>query len=591
MEYPREGETVGMAVCRESPHMPTESHMQGSKYSIADDCAQVVQGQVNARRLSKELTQDSEPDPEPANWRRKSQTPQTKTLGVVGVVALIFFNVCGGPYGVEDTLKAGGVQLTIWLFLIMPLVWSLPEAFVMAELSSAFPNNSGYVTWVGVAFGPFLGYMEGALSWSSSVIDNAIYPALFMRSLDLAIKDYIPGFSDHVRWLTAVFSLILIFLNYRGLEIVANMTIFFAVVTMLPFILITFLAIPNVEPSNWSQPIEEDIDWDRLMNTLFWCLNYWDTVATVSGEVKNPQKTFPRAVTVSLAIVMLSYFVPLLICTGVSPPDGENWDFGYFAKVGQMVGDKLGSKELGIFLLISVIISSLVSSIGQFQSELCAASYQVQGMATEGWIPSRFGHTSAHNTPTVGIVLSAIIILIGSQFKVTEIIDALNLPYCFAALLEFAAFLKLRWSHDDLPRPYRVPLPFWGCVLFLLPTTFFVACLVVMDFYHGKVMALSFLAVILGLSVLSYFVFHAMRVMEWVKFDCDPMDHNYSSSPGSGGSLIDKCGNGTDVERGHSNVKVGENYGANVQGTEMNGGEAANTSMVDPTICHSRVVS
>ena len=35
-------------------------------------------------------------------------------------------------------------------FLLMPAVWSVPEALVAAELSTAFPSNGGYVTWVTV---------------------------------------------------------------------------------------------------------------------------------------------------------------------------------------------------------------------------------------------------------------------------------------------------------------------------------------------------------------------------------------------------------------------------------------------------------
>ena len=49
-------------------------------------------------------------------------------------------------------------MLAILAFCILPLVWSVPEALITAELATAFPENSGYVAWVTAAFGPFWGF-------------------------------------------------------------------------------------------------------------------------------------------------------------------------------------------------------------------------------------------------------------------------------------------------------------------------------------------------------------------------------------------------------------------------------------------------
>ena len=46
----------------------------------------------------------------------------------------------------------GGPLLGLLGFLLMPAVWSVPEALVAAELATAFPSNGGYVTWVTVTW-------------------------------------------------------------------------------------------------------------------------------------------------------------------------------------------------------------------------------------------------------------------------------------------------------------------------------------------------------------------------------------------------------------------------------------------------------
>jgi len=460
--------------------------------------------------------------------QRSSMSIQSgkKALGTASLVAILYFNVSGGPFGSEQAIAAGGVPLTLILFLVMPLLWSVPEAFVMAELSTLFPENSGYVTWVGAAFGPFAGYMEGFTSWTSSVLDNSIYPTIFVKYLIVSNQ----SLEDHEWWMTGFLTVILIFLNYRGLEVVANMTVAFAIITLAPFVLMSIFAIPSLEPSNWSKgPEGDNIEWNKLLNILFWCLNYWDTASTIAGEVDNPQKTYPIAVSWALLLVVCSYFFPLLIGTGVAPVSEETWSMGFFAKVGQITGDKLGSHSLGLFLMGFTVCGSLVSNVGQFQSELVSSSYQIDGMAADGWVPAVFGKKSRYDTPAIGIGIGGVIALVGSQLDVNDAIDMLNLPYCIAALLEFAAFLKLRWSHDELPRPYRVPLSFWGCCFALMPSSFFIAGLIVSDVYAGNVVAISFLIGVLITGTATYFLFDWMRRNNHAQFNGDPRHRNYLS--------------------------------------------------------------
>ncbi|RVW80096.1 putative polyamine transporter [Vitis vinifera] len=99
-------------------------------------------------------------------------------LTLLPLIALIFYEVSGGPFGVEDSVSAGGGPLLSLLgFLIFPLLWSIPEALVTAELATSFPENGGYVIWISAAFGPFWGFQEGFWKWFSGVMDNALYPA------------------------------------------------------------------------------------------------------------------------------------------------------------------------------------------------------------------------------------------------------------------------------------------------------------------------------------------------------------------------------------------------------------------------------
>src|ERR671937_1211907 len=108
-----------------------------------------------------------------------------RELGLASLVAVIFFNVSGGPFGIEDLVPSFGPGAALLLLLLTPLVWSLPVALAMAELASAIPDEGGYVTWVRRAFGPFWSFQVGWWSWVDSFVDVAVYPALFVEYLKL----------------------------------------------------------------------------------------------------------------------------------------------------------------------------------------------------------------------------------------------------------------------------------------------------------------------------------------------------------------------------------------------------------------------
>ena len=69
---------------------------------------------------------------------------------------------------------AGGPFYALLGCFIFPLIWSIPEALVVAEMAGLFPENSGYYAWVTAPFGPLAGFFEAWCSWFSGAIDNAV---------------------------------------------------------------------------------------------------------------------------------------------------------------------------------------------------------------------------------------------------------------------------------------------------------------------------------------------------------------------------------------------------------------------------------
>ena len=69
-----------------------------------------------------------------------NELPGVKKLGMLPLAVIVFYQVSGGPFGIETTVRSAGNLMALLGFLLGPFVWSLPEALLTAELASAFPE-------------------------------------------------------------------------------------------------------------------------------------------------------------------------------------------------------------------------------------------------------------------------------------------------------------------------------------------------------------------------------------------------------------------------------------------------------------------
>lgn len=439
--------------------------------------------------------------------RRNSEVPTFPTLrkiSLIPLVFLIYYEVSGGPFGVEDSVKAGGPLLALLGFIVFPIIWSIPEALVTAEMGTMFPENGGYVVWVSSAFGPFWGFQQGWMKWLSGVIDNALYPVLFLDYL----KSAIPALGGGLPRVIAVLllTIALTYMNYRGLTIVGWTAVCLGVFSLMPFCAMGLISIPKLEPARWLVVDMKNIDWNLYLNTLFWNLNYWDSVSTLAGEVENPKKTFPKALFWGMLLVVMGYFIPLLTTIGSVELDRSQWDDGYFADIAKILG--------GVWLRWWIEAASALSNMGMFEAEMSSDSFQLLGMAERGMLPEAFAIRSRFGTPVLGILFSASGVLLLSWMSFQEIIAAENYLYCFGMFLEFAAFIWLRIKNPTMPRPYKIPLGTVGVTLMCIPPS--VLLCVVLAIASLKVMIVSITAVVIGF--LFYPGLEYLKNKNWMRF-------------------------------------------------------------------------
>jgi amino acid transporter len=397
-----------------------------------------------------------------------------RQIGLLSLVMVTFFIVSGGPFGLEELVSASGPGLALLLIVVTPLIWAVPSALAVAELSSMMPVEGGYYAWVKRALGPFWGFQEGWWSWLQSFVDMAIYPVLFASYLSALLERLgLEGLGDDpiARWLPALgviwaFTL----LNVLGARPVGLSSILFGAIVLAPFVAMSYLGLSQLaEAENvpWQPLVPAD---QPLLNAfgvglfiVMWNYSGWDSPSTVGEEITRPARAIPLTLLITVPLITLVYLLPVLAGL-VGTPDWTAWEEGSLPEIAAAVGGDL----LGVW----VAAVGMVSAAALFSGNLLSVSRLPFVMAADGYFPRALAAVSArYGTPVLSIVLCSAIYSLFSYQEFSWLVVVDVILYAASILLELAALVALRVRRPDARRPYRVPFGWAGiAVVVVLPT-------------------------------------------------------------------------------------------------------------------------
>ena len=374
-----------------------------------------------------------------------------RELGLLPLAAIVFFNVSGGPYGVEDVVASFGPGLALLLLAVTPLIWSLPVALAMAELAAAMPDEGGYVTWVRRAFGPFWAFQVGWWSWIDSFVDVAVYPALFVEYL----KFWYPAMTSLERWLLAVaFIAALTVLNVLGVRPTGRAAVALAVLALAPIAALVLLGLGAMTQLPWRPFIGPPQSLGAALGlglaVVMWNYSGWDTPSTCLGEAQTPEHGFRRASLLALPVIAAAYVLPVAIVLASGATDWTRWQTGALPVLArEAIGPRLGH---------AVALGAVLSAAGLFMSLLLTNSRLPYVLARDGLMPESLAAVhSRFGTPWAAVALSAALYAAFAVFSFRELIVLNVWLYSLSLLVELAAFVWLRKREPALARPWRVP--------------------------------------------------------------------------------------------------------------------------------------
>src|SRR6202521_980983 len=376
-------------------------------------------------------------------------------LTLCPLVAATFFMVSGGTYGTEEIVHGAGYGRAILILLFTPVLWSLPTAFMIGELSSALPAEGGYYAWVRRGLGNFWGFQEAWLSLAASIFDMAIYPTLFVFYL----KQMSPwfGFGNHGIYAGLFVEVTCAVLNLAGIRVVGITSLWLFFLLSAPFALIVVMAPLKMGALAEAHTAPAATGLGLLGGVLVAMWNYmgWDNASTIAQEVERPQRTYPKAMIAAVVLVALTYVLPFVAVYLTGVPSSVFGEDGSWATVAGAIGGKFIGFEWLAFL---IVLGGMMSAFGMFNALVMSYSRLPLAMARDGMLPKFFGKVSARTrAPWVAIIFCATCwaLCLGLGFKRLVTLDIML--YGASLILEFVTLVALRIREPELKRAFRVP--------------------------------------------------------------------------------------------------------------------------------------
>ena len=354
--------------------------------------------------------------------------------------------VAGGPYGLEDLIGKAGYRATLVILLLTPLLWSIPTALMVSELTAALPCEGGFYVWVRRGLGRFWGFQESWLTLTGSVFEMALYPTLFVAYLSRFAPQYASGY----RAVGLELALIgfCVGWNILGARAVGEGSIWLNALLFSPFLAIIFIGATRKPPVTALVPVRH-MDLAGGIVIAMWNYMGWDNLSTIADEVDQPQTTYPLAMFGSVTLVIASYLFPVM-AVAAARLDPGTWTTGSWVDAGQALG--------GSILALAVTAAGMIGALGSFGSLMLSFTRLPAVMAADGFLPRAFTrHHPKTGAPWVAIVGCAVAwaACLPLGFFRLLILDVLLTGS--SILLEFGALIALRIREPNLPRPYRIP--------------------------------------------------------------------------------------------------------------------------------------
>jgi amino acid transporter len=272
-------------------------------------------------------------------------------------------------------------------------------AICFAEGGSRIPTSGGAYGYVEAAFGPLTGYVAGTMLWLGDVLAcGGIAAALADAAASLLPQPFkAPGHAAVIVGVIGSIALVNIGGVKRGTQLVNVATL----VKLVPLAILVGAGAWAMHRANFAQAAAPGAHGlGRGLILAFFLVTGMECSLSVSGEVKEPTRTIPRALAITIVAVTLLYVAIQIVAQGILG-----------SSLGQStvpLADAMARVSPGLGVLM--LIGAAVSMLGWISSDLLATPRMLFAFGRDGLMPRVLGRVGARtHAPHVAIGCYALI--------------------------------------------------------------------------------------------------------------------------------------------------------------------------------------
>lgn len=336
----------------------------------------------------------------------------------VGVGAI----VGGGILALAGVAFATTGPAAILAFALNGVI-ALLTALSFSEMASKFPESGGTYTFSRKVLSVEAAFTVGWVVWFASIVAAVLYAIGFGHFAVIFLGDLIGLLGERPSWLEHPSLVVAIALGATGLISFSLMLKsagggqWANVAKVLVFCVV-------IAGGLWAVARQAPVESGRAfrpffaaglgglvqaMGYSFIALQGFDLIAAVGGEVRDPAKTIPRAMVLSLLIALLIYIPLLFVITTVGTSDGESITAAAAANPEGIIA-VAANRFLGPTGYWLVVIAALLSMFTALQANLFAASRIAYAMSRDRNLPLAMGKTSVRGIPVWAVLVTAALI-------------------------------------------------------------------------------------------------------------------------------------------------------------------------------------
>lgn len=389
------------------------------------------------------------------------------TLAMINVAAI--GSVKSWPFTAEYGFAS------LFYYILAALIFFFPISLVSAELATGWPKQGGVYLWVKEAFGPRWGFLAIWLQWIENI---PWYPSILSfaaATIAYIFNPELAGNTVYTAWMVLILYWGGTVANLFGMKTSGWVSNLGAICgTLIPGIFIILLGAFWVLEGS---PLQITFSWESFIPDfslqqmvifagvmLAFCGMEMSAVHAL--DVKNPQKDYPRAILLSVFIILGLSILGVLSIAIVVPKSSISFTAGTM----QAFSIFLGKYNLrGLIPVIAALMA--VGVFGSVSTWIIGPSKGLLAAAKEGHLPPVWQKTNASYAPLnlmllQGVIATALTLVfllmpnVSSAFWILTVLVAQL--YLLMYILVFAAGIKLRYSQPKVERPYRIPGGNWG---------------------------------------------------------------------------------------------------------------------------------